>query len=76
MTDQKKLWEKIDKLPGWDRNPFETPVGPTEECFSSNKLVLFVENGETNPDILRHLESCEACREHLDRFKKVMGGKE
>ncbi len=71
MTDQRKLWEKLEKMPGGDINPLETPFGPTEECLSANQVVSFVKNGEVDPDILKHLNSCETCRERLDRFKKV-----
>ena len=70
-SNDRDLWKRIESLSGGDKSPFETPIGPTEECFSSSKMVSFIKGGETDPDTLHHLENCEACRESLDRFKKV-----
>ena len=67
----KKIWEKIEKLPGGDSDPFETPIGPTDKCLSSNKMVSFVENGENNVNILLHLGECKSCRERISGYKGV-----
>ncbi len=69
MTDNKKLWEKIDKMPGGDRDPFETPIGPTEECLSSDQVVSFVEKGESDVNIKHHLDNCKNCSNRVKWFK-------
>lgn len=71
MTANRKLWEKLEKMPGGDKNPFEIPLGPTDECLSATQVVSLVKDSKSDPKILRHLESCESCRENIDRFKKV-----
>lgn len=45
MTDNWKLWKEIDQMPGGDKDPFETPFGPTDQCLSANQMVSFVKNG-------------------------------
>ena len=67
-----KIFKKIDELPGGDKNPFETPVGPTKECLTSNQVVEFVKNNETNSSIINHLNQCRECRERIARFKKAV----
>lgn len=74
MADHMELWRELAKLPDGDKDPFETPLGPTDQCLSANQTVHFVQSGETDTDTLQHLESCEACRERLDRFKAVYSG--
>ncbi len=71
MTDNLRPWDKLGKILGGNRNPFETPLGPTEECLSSNQIVSFVGNGENDSKILQHLESCKSCHENVTRFKAV-----
>ena len=61
----------LEKIPGGDLNPFETPVGPTNECLSSNQVVSFIDGGEIGPDVLRHLSSCKSCRERISQLKIV-----
>lgn len=65
------LWEQLGKMPGGNKNPFETPLGPTEQCLSANQIVLFVESGGISPDIRTHLKYCISCRETVEGFKKV-----
>lgn len=66
-----ELWKKIDKLPGGDENPFNTPFGPTKECLSASQIVSFVENKEGDEYISRHLEDCKECLDRLNRYKSV-----
>lgn len=71
MKDELNIWKKIDEMPGGGRDPFTTPVGPTKECLSSNQVVSFVENGETDLGIIEHLNRCKACHERVERLKAV-----
>lgn len=71
MADNLKLWERLKKMPGGDRNPFDTPVGPTYRCLTSSEVASFVGNGENNEDINLHLDECGACRDRIARFKAV-----
>lgn len=67
-----KIWKKIDESPGGDKNPFETPFGPTSECLSSNQVVEFVKNNETDSSTTDHLNYCTECRDRIVRFKKAV----
>lgn len=71
----KKLWEKIDSMPSGDRNPFETPFGPTNECLTSGQVVSFVENRETDSKIIRHIKHCKPCSMRILRFKNIYSSK-
>ncbi len=70
-SNQKELWEKLKKLPGDDRSPFDIPFGPTENCLSSRQMINFVKSGEADADIIQYFKGCKDCREKLERFKKV-----
>lgn len=67
-----KIWKKIDESPGGDKNPFETPFGPTKECLTSNQVVEFVKNKEVDSSIISHLNQCVECRDRISRFKKAV----
>lgn len=44
--DHKKIWEKLDKIPGSNKSVFDIPFGPTKMCLTTRQLVDFVEDGE------------------------------
>lgn len=50
-------------------NPFDTPLGPTPECLSSNQMVQFTENKKVDESIRKHLEGCEFCRKRHEFMK-------
>lgn len=68
-NDEKRLWERIKELPGGDQDPFETPVGPTKECLSSNQVVAYVVNNERDTDVVKHLKECTHCNKRIDFMK-------
>ena len=68
MSDHSKLWEKIDKMPGGNKDPFETPLGPTSECLSSDQLVAYIRDKHREPKIVEHLSRCSFCSERVIRF--------
>ncbi len=65
------FFEKLKKLPGGDHDPFKVPVGPTPECLSAYGLADFVNQGEKDADIVRHIESCKPCRERVAWVKSL-----
>ena len=71
MTDQNKIWKKVEKMSGGNKDPFDTPIGPTGACLSTKDLVSFVEGGENDPDTVQHLANCQPCRDWLARYKFV-----
>ena len=76
MTDNQKVWAKIEKMRGGNQNPFDVPVGPTKMCLSANELVDFVGGGEKtggsqNEAIWNHLTNCKECCDRIARFKAV-----
>ena len=66
-----ELWKTIDKMPGGDKNPFETPVGPTRMCLSANQVVSFIENDEKDEWVSSHLNDCKECLDRVNRYKAV-----
>lgn len=70
QTDE-DTWDKISRSSGGDKNPFDTSVGPTEECLSSVQVVNFVDEGEIDEGVRRHLYECRECRQTVSRFKAV-----
>lgn len=73
MSDNLKLWERIDKMPGGDQDPFETPLGPTKDCLSSNQLVAYLRDNQRDPKVVEHLSKCFICSERIIRFSLVKG---
>lgn len=71
MNDDLNLFEKLGKMPGGDQDPFDTPLGPTEECLTSNQVVVFIQHDKDDPGIARHLENCESCRDRMKRFEQI-----
>ncbi len=70
ISNHLELWEKLGKMPGGDKDPFDTPLGPTQECLSANKVVSFTNEGEKDLKIVKHLKGCKDCRERISRFKQ------
>ena len=64
MSDHRKLWEKLKKLPGGDRNPFEVPLGPAESCLTPNQVVAYIK-GERDSLVVQHLELCSYCNKRV-----------
>ena len=72
MSDTKKLWERIGKLPGGNQNPFEIPLGPTKECLTSKQVVAYTEDEVKEPEVVKHLSNCYACTERIRRMNEVI----
>ena len=72
----KKMWEnlnnleKTEKLFGPGKNPFETPFGPTPQCLSTHQVMVFIEGGENDINIIQHLNHCKSCTRWVARMKK------
>ncbi len=76
MIENMKFWEKLDKMLGGDKDPFDVPVGPTKMCITARQLVAFVDDGEKdegalNEFIQKHLGDCRECLDRLNRYKEV-----
>jgi hypothetical protein len=72
MTDHRKLWEKLEKMLGGDKNPFETPIGPTSECLSANQIVNYVQYQDREPKIVEHLSKCLFCSKRVITLSKLV----
>ncbi len=69
------LWQRLKKLPGGDQNPFDTPMGPREDCLTVRQVFDFFESGEKDPKILQHLTVCPSCNKWVtnQRLKNKSG---
>jgi hypothetical protein len=68
----KEFWERLAKLPGGDKDPFEERYGPTPDCFSNNDIVRMFELG-AEKRAAAHLETCDDCSERVDQFAEARG---
>ena len=73
---QKELWEKLEKLPGGDKSPFDIQLGPTKECLTSNQVVAFVKSGETDDIINNHIKNCDSCRRRVEAVRSYEAGRD
>lgn len=71
MSDNLKLWE-IEKILGGDKDPFETPIGPTNECLSANQVANYVRDENKDSKILKHISKCSSCSNRIATLKKLI----
>lgn len=56
----------FDAFPEFDdSDPFDEPIGPTPYCLSSRRML------ELSAQDLEHIAWCYACKERMERFRKV-----
>ena len=69
MSDNRKIWEQLDKILGGDRDPFETPLGPTNDCLTANQVVARVKGEKQDEQVAKHLEICVSCKKRVEFIK-------
>jgi len=67
-----KIWKKIDKLPGGDQDPFETPIGPTNECLTASQVANYVRVTEKDPRIVKHIIVCDFCHGRIISLRDII----
>ena len=72
MSENRKLWEKMKEMPGGDQDPFETPLGPTKECLTSNQVVVYVKDGVKDPKVVEHISKCSDCNKRIDQLSDLI----
>ena len=72
MSDNLKPWEELEKLLGGNKDPFETPIGPTSECLSANQVVDYIRDQDGEPKIVEHLSKCPFCSKRVITLGKLV----
>ena len=69
---EKEIWNNIHGLDGGDRDPFETPLGPTKECLTANQVVSCVKDEARDPKVVEHISKCSACNKRIDQLSDLI----